>query len=123
MTQIKKKTQKNCGNGLNISHHFLLSHKQESFRKYPNFELICIDKRPVLPISDDDCSSKVSFMPIIPCLWLMLLSMRKPVELLCITLALIQLHYISFSFLYIIFSCIFTKDLSIRDIFKKKNIE
>lgn len=50
-----------CGNGQEISYPFWLSHQQESFCGYPNFEIICSHENPILRISNDDYIIKEIF--------------------------------------------------------------
>ncbi|XP_015882800.3 LEAF RUST 10 DISEASE-RESISTANCE LOCUS RECEPTOR-LIKE PROTEIN KINASE-like 1.2 isoform X2 [Ziziphus jujuba] len=50
----------NCGNGPNISYPFWFSH-QESFCGYPNFQINCTHKSPVLTISNHDFIIKEIF--------------------------------------------------------------
>lgn len=49
-----------CGNGPNISYPFWFSH-QESFCGYPNFQINCTQKNPVLTISNHDFIIKEIF--------------------------------------------------------------
>ncbi|KAK6249687.1 hypothetical protein SCA6_003692 [Theobroma cacao] len=44
---------RSCGNGPNISYPFWISEEQESYCGYPNFEITCEEKNPVLAISED----------------------------------------------------------------------
>jgi hypothetical protein len=88
--KFKSCEPKNCGAGPNISYPFWLSQEQEPFCGHPNFMLTCSDKRPALTISNDVYILKISLTPLILRAWLMLLCMRKPVHLFCITLALIE---------------------------------
>ncbi|KAF3438588.1 hypothetical protein FNV43_RR21351 [Rhamnella rubrinervis] len=43
-----------CGNGPNISYPFWVSHQQESYCGYPNFQINCTHKNPILTISNHD---------------------------------------------------------------------
>ncbi|GKV51859.1 hypothetical protein SLEP1_g58482 [Rubroshorea leprosula] len=44
---------RSCGNGPNVSYPFWISQEQDSFCGWPNFEITCKDKSPVLIISED----------------------------------------------------------------------
>ncbi|KAJ4841505.1 hypothetical protein Tsubulata_033675, partial [Turnera subulata] len=52
--KFKSCEPKSCGNGPNISFPFWLTHHQESFCGYPNLNITCNDKKPVIRISNDD---------------------------------------------------------------------
>ena len=45
-------TPRSCGNGPPIKYPFWISYKQESFCGYPQFEITCMDKSPILRISN-----------------------------------------------------------------------
>ncbi|GLU12984.1 hypothetical protein SLE2022_296350 [Rubroshorea leprosula] len=44
---------RSCGNGPNVSYPFWISQEQDSFCGWPNFEITCKDKSPVLTIAED----------------------------------------------------------------------
>ncbi|GLT68990.1 hypothetical protein SLA2020_411770 [Shorea laevis] len=44
---------RSCGNGPSVSYPFWISQEQDSFCGWPNFEITCKDKSPVLTISED----------------------------------------------------------------------
>ncbi|XP_019056017.1 PREDICTED: LEAF RUST 10 DISEASE-RESISTANCE LOCUS RECEPTOR-LIKE PROTEIN KINASE-like 1.2 [Nelumbo nucifera] len=45
---------RNCGKGPNISYPFWIPSLQKSYCGYPNFEITCKNRQPVLNMSDDD---------------------------------------------------------------------